>query len=392
MVIDSRASRRTYRWVATAAVVVLVLTGALWWAFGDGAGTRLSAYFTKAVGLYPGSSVRVLGIEVGEITAVVPEGQRVRVDMTVADDVPLPRSAGAVIVAPSLVSDRYVQLTPPYDGGPRLRSGDTIALDRTATPMEIDDLYRTLDELSTTLGPKGANSDGSLSRVLDAAAESLEGNGKNLNTTITHMSELAETLNSSKGDLFSTVRNLSSFTEVLARSEAQLEEFYARLDQVSGFLAGESDEVSAALSSLGSALGDVKRFVTDNRDQLTSNVDKLASLTQVLVDERASLAETLDVGPTGLTNFINTYDANSGSIAIRYNANELTNPLVTTACRLVKLASSQQVPESLNKLCEVLAPVVDGTTKIPPVSQLLHAIQTGELPPLPLPLITAGAP
>ncbi|EHR53677.1 virulence factor Mce family protein [Saccharomonospora marina XMU15] len=392
MVIDSRASRRTYRWVATASVVVLVLTGALWWAFGDGGGTRLSAYFTKAVGLYPGSAVRVLGIEVGEITAVVPEGQRVRVDMAVSDDVPLPSSAGAVIVAPSLVSDRYVQLTPPYDGGPRLRSGDTIGLDRTATPMEIDDLYRTLDELSTTLGPKGANADGSLSRVLDAAAESFEGNGKNLNTTITHMSELAETLNSSKGDLFATVRNLNSFTEVLARSDAQLEEFYARLDQVSGFLSGEADEVSAALSSLGSALGDVKRFVTDNRDQLTSNVDKLASLTQVLVDERASLAETLDVAPTGLTNFINTYDANSGSIAIRYNANELTNPLVTTACRLVKLASSQQVPQSLNKLCEVLAPVVDGATKIPPVSQLLHAIQTGELPPLPLPLIAAGAP
>lgn len=391
MVIDSRASRRTYRWVATASVVVLVLTGALWWAFGTGGGTKLSAYFTKAVGLYTGSSVRVLGIEVGEITAVVPEGQRVRVDMTVDDGVPLPKSAGAMIVAPSLVSDRYIQLTPPYESGPKLRSGDVIGLDRTATPMEIDDLYRTLDELSTTLGPKGANADGSLSRVVDAAAESLEGNGKNLNTTIEEMSRLATTLDSSKGDLFTTVKNLNSFTETLARSDAQLEEFYGRLDQVSGFLAGESDEVSGALSDLGSALGEVKRFVTDNRDLLTSNLDKLASLTQVLVDERASLAETLDVAPTGTTNFINTYDANSGSIAIRYNANEFTNPLVTTACKLTKLVTSQQVPESLSKLCEVLAPVVDGATKIPPLSQLLHAIQTGELPPLPLPLITPGA-
>ncbi|MFC4001971.1 MCE family protein [Prauserella oleivorans] len=389
MTIDTRAARSVYRWLALACVGMLVLAGALWWVLRDTGGTRLTAYFDRAVGLYVGSSVRVLGIEVGEVTHVEPLGRQVKVDLTVDDGIQVPAGGGAVIVAPSLVSDRYVQLTPVYESGPVLESGAVIPRERTATPMEIDDLYRSLDELSTTLGPQGANSDGALSRVLDTAAANLEGNGRNLNTTVTRLSELATTLDGSKEDLFGTIRNLRSFTQLLVDSDTQLNEFYGRLTEVSGFLAEDSDEVGAALSALGTALTDVQGFVRENRELLTTNVDKLAGITQVLVDQRAALAELLDVAPLGLGNFINSYDAASGSIAIRYNANELTNPLITTACKLTQSLSDHRIPPPLARLCDILGPVVDGVAKLPSVSQILASIQTGELPPLPLPLIVA---
>ncbi|KMS82698.1 hypothetical protein ACZ91_57225 [Streptomyces regensis] len=309
---DTRAGRSLYRWLATACVAALLLSGGLWWMLREQTGLRVTAHFDRAVGLYAGSSVRVLGIEVGEITRVEPRGRQVVVDMQVDEGVRIPADADAVVVAPSLVSDRYVQLTPVYDGGPVMRSAARIPLERTATPMEIDDLYRSLDELSTALGPAGANSDGALSRALDTAAANLDGNGENLNTTVTRLSELATTLDGSKGDLFGTVRNLQRFTKVLADSDAQLNSFYSRLNQV-----------------------------------------------------------------------------RSGSIAIRYNLNELTNPLMTTACKLTDSLTDRQLPDALTKLCDILGPVVDGVAKAPSVSQLLASIQSGELPPLPLPLIVA---
>lgn len=40
---------------------------------------RVTAYFPRTVGIYPGSDVRVLGVRVGEVTRIVPEGGRVRV-------------------------------------------------------------------------------------------------------------------------------------------------------------------------------------------------------------------------------------------------------------------------------------------------------------------------
>ncbi|WP_199433349.1 MCE family protein [Qaidamihabitans albus] len=387
MTIKTRTERSLYSWFALACVAVLVLATGMWWVLRDSGGPRLSAYFGKTVGLYEGSSVRVLGIDVGEITAVTPQGGAVRVDMSLDPGVQLPADAGAVVVAPSLVSDRYVQLTPAYDTGPVLETGAVIPKERTATPVELDDLYNSLNELSTSLGPDGANSSGALSDVLDTAAANLEGNGRNLNDTVADLAELSRTLEGSKGDLFATVRNLQSFTTMLARSDTQLNEFYDRLADVAGFLAEDSAEVSAALSELGGSLGDVQQFVSENRELLSDNLDKLAGITGVLVDQRAALAEILDVGPTGMTNFINTYDAASGSIQVRYNANEIAHPLVQTLCRLVSAGTPAQLPDALGALCESLAPVLDGTLKLPSLPQTLSSLQRGELPPLPLPLV-----
>ncbi|SFK37941.1 MCE family protein [Amycolatopsis sacchari] len=389
MTIDSEPKRSAYRWVATACVAALVLTAGLWLVFRDSGGTKVSALFDKTVGLYAGSSVRVLGVQVGQITNVTPQGDVVRVDMRVDDGVQIPADAGAVVVAPSLVSDRYVQLTPAYDSGPVLASGTVIPKERTATPMEIDDLYGSLDKLSQSLGPNGANANGALSDLLDTAAKNLDGNGKNINDTVTELADLSRTLDDSKGDLFATVRNLQSFTTALADSDSQLNQFYARMADVAGFLADDSADVGRALSSLATSLGDVQGFVEENRDLLTSNVDKLASVSKVLVDQRAALAEVLDVAPTGMTNFINSYDAASGSIAIRYNANEFTNPLVTTLCRILKASTPVGLPDVVSNLCQALQPVVDGIAKIPSIPQLMADIGSGKLPPLPLlPLVS----
>ncbi|MBN6041563.1 MCE family protein [Amycolatopsis sp. 195334CR] len=387
MTVETRAGRSLLSWLSLACVALLVLAAGLWFAVRDPGGTKITAFFEKTVGLYAGSAVRVLGVPVGEITEVTPQGNQVRVELRVDGGVQIPEGAGAVVVAPSLVSDRYVQLTPAYDEGPELASGAVIGTDRTATPAELDDLYGSLNELSTALGPQGANQDGALSRVLDTAAANLDGNGQNLNNTVTQLAELSRTLEGSKGDMFATVKNLKSFTEMLAGSDKQLNEFYARLSDVAGYLSSESDDVGAALTGLATSLDDVRGFVEENRDLLGSNVEKLAGITKVLVDQRGALAEVLDVGPTGMTNFINTYDAASGSIAVRYNANELAHPLMVTVCKLVSAGTPAQLPDTLGQLCQGLAPIIDGTLKVPSLSQMLNSIQNGELPPLPLPLV-----
>ncbi|MGV9364354.1 MCE family protein [Amycolatopsis sp. NPDC003731] len=386
MTIHTARGRSLVTWLAFACILALIVTAGLYLVFRASNGTKLSAYFGKTVGLYAGSSVRVLGVPVGEVTDVTPEGDAVRVDMRV-DDVSLPADVGAVVVAPSLVSDRYVQLTPAYDSGPVLASGTVLAKDRTATPVELDDLYSSLDKLSTALGPNGANKDGALSGVLDTAANTLKGNGASLNSTVGQLAELAKTLDGSKDDLFSTVQNLNSFTGALAQSDQQLNEFYGRVADVSQFLAADSSEVGAALQSLGGALGDVQQFVNDNKTALESNVDKLASLSKVLVDQRAALAEVLDIAPTGATNFINSYDAASGTIAVRDNLNELTNPPILTACRLISSFTPKEVPDTLGTICKQLAPVLDGALKLPTIPQVLNSLQNGTLPPLPLPLV-----
>lgn len=387
MTIKSHAQLNAVRTVAIACVIGLLLAFGLWWALREPTGLRVTAYFDRTVGVYSGSAVRVLGVPVGQITGVQPDGDQVKVDMLLDSDVHVPADAQAVIVAPSLVSDRYVQLTPAYTSGPEMASGTILPRTRTASPVELDDLYASVNKLTTQLGPNGANKNGAVSDLLDTLAGTLKGNGQNLHDTINQLADAATTLSNSREDLFATVDSLGKFTQALANSDNAVHEFYGRLGDVSTFLADDRQDVANALSSLAVALGDVRDFVAQNKDLLADNVQKLTGVTKALVDQRAALAEILDVAPVGATNLINSYDAASGSIGVRADLNELTNPPILMACKLIAQSTPKGVPQTLTNICNQLAPVLDGTLKLPSVADTLSALQQGKLPPLPVPLL-----
>ncbi|AHH96792.1 MCE family protein [Kutzneria viridogrisea] len=371
--------------LALACVVALLLASAFWWVRGASA-TRITAYFDKAIGLYAGSAVRVLGVKVGQIDSVVPQGGQVRVEFTVDSAVEIPAAVHAVVIAPSLVSDRYVQLTPAYDSGAKLASTAVIPRERTASPVELDQLFRSVNDLSAALGPNGANKSGALSNLLSTAAATLAGTGEDLNQAIKQLSSASATLNTGKDDLFGTVDNLNKVSTLLAASDDQVRQLDRQLADASGFLAADRDQFGAALTSLASALGQVQKFVTDNKGLVQSNVDKLTAVSKALVDQRAALAEVLDVAPTAATNFINAYDAASGSIAVRGNINELTYPPTMMLCQLLQRSTPTQLPQVLGDLCKQLAPLLDGTLHLPSAADILAALQQGKLPPLPLPI------
>ncbi|MFJ8811561.1 MULTISPECIES: MCE family protein [Amycolatopsis] len=381
---ETRFGRSLARGVAAACVLGLVVAGVLWWTLKDADKKHLTAYFTSATGLYVGNSVRVLGVDMGKVTSVEPMGDRVKVVMEYDRAVRVPADAQAAIVAPSLVSDRYVQLAPAYTGGEVISEGATIPLEKTAVPIEVDQLYDSLDKISRSLGPNGVNQNGSLSDLLTTLAQNLDGNGQALHDTITKLSQASKTLSGNEDDLFGTISNLADFTTTLANSDNQVRQFEQRLADVSGYLAGEKDNLAATVQQLGTTLATVQQFINNHSDRLKSNVDKLASVTQVLVDQRSALAEILDVAPVGLNNVINAYNGSSGTLDARANLNELTQPPIVMICNLLKQTPSAL--DALGDLCSSVAPLLDGAVPLPSVAQTVHALQNGELPPLPLPL------
>ena len=164
--------------ILAAAVAVLLLVGAVVVLQGAGSGTRnVTAYFDRTVSLYKGSEVRVMGVNIGTVTAVVPEGDRVRVAMEYDEEYKLPADAKAAIVTPTLTADRFVQVAPAYTGGDVMADNAKIALQETGTPVELDRIYKSLSDLTQALGPNGANKDGSLNTLLSAGTKALSGNG-----------------------------------------------------------------------------------------------------------------------------------------------------------------------------------------------------------------------
>jgi len=386
MTITTKLGQNLSRTVTVVVVLALVVAAGLWWVLRDGTDRRVSAVFSGVIGLYEGNDVRVLGVKVGHVDTVEPQGKQVKVDMLVDRDVVLPLDAKAVIVAPSLVSDRYVQFTPVYRGGPELADGTVIGMDRTATPLEVDELAASLNRLSNDLGPNGVNKNGALSDLLNTAARNADGNGQALNDTITQLSQLSGTLSANSTELFGTVDNLQKFTTALATSDAQVRSFSDQVTSATQFLAAERGTLAAAVRQLSETLPMVQQFINDNRGRVKSNVDKLAAITQVVVQERAALAETLDVTPVGLSNIINSYNGGSGALDARANINELSYPLPVLVCNLLKQGTPAQLPPTLGEACASISDVVTGLVPLPSPQQVLESIKAGKVPNLPLPL------
>ena len=316
---------------------------------------RLTAHFTEAVGVFVGSDVRILGVRIGEVTAVVPEGRSVRVDLSYDAGQDIPADARAIIVPPSVVSDRYVQLTPAYTGGPVLADGADLSTDRTSVPLEIDDVYRSLDELNRALGPSGANANGALADLVATARANLEGNGDQLHQTLGGLSQALSTLADSRQDLFGTLSNLADLTGALARSDQQVREFNLSLADVGQQLAAERDDLAAAVRTLATALGDIRTFLHDNRDALVSNVAALADVTGVLVRQQRALMEVLDVAPLALSNLSLAYNPGSGTLDTRDNAMGPYDPAAYACSLMVNVVPVQQIPQTCFDLARLLA-------------------------------------
>lgn len=384
---DTRFGQSLFRGIAIACVLALVVAGGLWWFLKDANRKHVTAYFPSAVGLYVGNSVRVLGVDMGTITGVTPMGNQVKVDMEYDRSIALPADAQAAIVSPSLVSDRYVQLAPAYTGGKIIADGAQIPLGRTAVPIEVDQLYASLDKISQSLGPNGVNANGSLSDLLTTLSKNVDGNGQSLHDTITKLSQLSSTLSGNKDDLFATITNLANFSQTLADSDGQVRKFESQLSDVSGYLSGERDNLAATVRQLGQTLGMVQDFVDSHHDKLRGNVDKLASVTKVLVDQRSALAQILDIAPVALGNVYNAYNGSSGTLDARPNFNELTTPPLVMICDLIQ--QQPQLQSVTSQLCNTVQPLLGATglNNFPSLAQSVNALENGKLPPLPLPFV-----
>lgn len=291
--------------ICLAIAVVVTFGGFL---FADQRKVHVTAYFAQFKGIYVGDDVTALGVPIGTVTSVEPQADRVKVEMKLDPDHPVPADVRAAVVAPSLVSVRSIVLGPVGAEGEELEDGATIPLSRTAIPVEWDDIKNQLVDLSSALGPNGANKNGATSELISAGAKWLEGNGEMLNQTITDVSEAMSTLADNNGDLFATVRNLQVFVTAIKDSDTQMRQFAQRFAQVASILDADRLLLDGALAGLNSAFRNVKKFLKENDDLTISTLEELRSTTSLLASDRQQIADILQSAPTGLSNFYQILD------------------------------------------------------------------------------------
>ncbi|MGE2730620.1 MCE family protein [Mycolicibacterium vaccae] len=319
--------------------------------------TTVTAVFANANGIYPGDDVRIAGVRVGSITAIEPDGPDAVFSLEIDHGVRVSSEAKAVVVAQNLVSARFVQLTPAGDG-PAAGSSTVIPRERTAVPVEWDEVKEQLDRLASDLGPGEQTPTGSVGRLIASAADAMDGNGVKLRATLRQLAEISRVVADGSGDITAIISNLREFVAVLRAGNEQIVQFQHRLATLSSVLDGSRTDLDAALVNLAQAVGEVRRFVADTRDRTGEQVTRLVNVTQNLVEHRADLEQVLHVTPSAIANAYNMMDPRTGAASGVFVLNNMADP-TAFFCGMLGALANVTAPESAKLCAQYLGPGLD---------------------------------
>ena len=344
--------------LAAVLVLILVAGGVLALrAYNRADRIEVVGYFDNSTALFPGDDVRILGVPVGQVGSVEPQPDGVKISFWFDRKYKVPADAKAAILSPMLVTGRAIQLTPVYTGGPAMRDGAVIARNRTAVPVEWDQVRVQLQRLTELLKPTTPGGVSTLGSFINTAADNLRGQGGNIRETIIKLSQAISVLGDHSGDIFATFKNLSILISALRGSSDLLGALNQNLASVTGLLADDPTKIGDAFVEMNSVIGDVKTFVDENADTIGTTSDKLASISTALNDSLDDIKQTLHIAPSTLANFTNIYEASNGAFTGALAVNNFANP-ISFLCGAIQAASRLGAEQSAKLCVQYLAPII----------------------------------
>lgn len=313
--------------IVAAVAVVAAAIGIGWWALSSDEDTiTVTAQFDSASGLYEGNEVAVLGMPVGKITKINAKGGYVEVEFTIDRNVKVPATAQAVTVSTSILTDRQIELTPPYHGGPTLENHDTIGLPRTKTPVEFSSVLNVLDKVTKSLEGDG-HGGGPIADVLGGGTEVVNGNGEKIKAALGELSR-ALRLSSDGGattreQITTIVKNISTLFDAVAANDTKLREFASTIHQVSQIMADEDLGGGSTGHKLDQLIQRAGDLLDENRDDAKQVVLHGNDTLKTVTEQRRDLAELLDLAPLVADNAYNMIDRANGSVRARFLTDRL---------------------------------------------------------------------
>jgi phospholipid/cholesterol/gamma-HCH transport system substrate-binding protein len=249
-----------------------------------GNGTTYSAYFAESAGLGPDNEVEVAGVKVGQVTKVSLAGKKVLVEFRVKGT-RVGDASTASIEIKTLLGDRYLALVP--KGAATQHPDETIPLERTRTPFELQDVF---EQLSATTG----NIDtGQLARSFTVLSDSLKDSPRYLRDALTGLSSLSETVSSRDQRLRDLLSGTSQVSQTLADRDTRLRKVIGDGDLLLDELRNRKDAIGALLNGTQQLSAQLSGLVADNRQQLKPTLDKLGEVTDVLRRNQDNLDRSL---------------------------------------------------------------------------------------------------
>lgn len=232
--------------------------------------------FPTALGLYPGSFVRQLGIDVGSVSNVVNRGDHVVATLKIKHGDKLAPNADAVLVANSVLGERFVQFVPAYTGGPSMPAGTVLPLSRVTVPVETDTVLRSLNTVLRGINPVDVK------QFTASLAQVLRGNGEKLNDLIANAAGTVTLLAQKSQDLGQLTTTLAQLSTQLDTRDQALASLIRDYDLLSQTLAADRSQVDGVITQLTDLTTQATGLLAPNLRPIKADVADLTAVGQTL--------------------------------------------------------------------------------------------------------------
>lgn len=248
-------------------------------------GTTYTAAFAESAGLREGEEVMVAGVRVGEVTAVELEGDHVRVEMRVGDEVLLGSLTRAHIKVTTLLGSHAVVLEP---HGPGALDGQ-IPLSRTSVPYEIvpavSDLSQSAGQIDTA----------ALKQAMTTISQTVDGSSEEIKASLRGLGRLSQTVASRDARLRDLVRHAATVTGLVRSRNEQLHGLVKDGDVLLREISARRVVIHSLLVHTTLLTEQVDGLIADNKATLGPALKQLRGFVAILRRNEESLDRSLEL-------------------------------------------------------------------------------------------------
>jgi phospholipid/cholesterol/gamma-HCH transport system substrate-binding protein len=262
-----------------------------------GSGDVYQAEFGEIGGLKDGNEVRVAGISVGTVTGMDLEGDKVLVTFKLDKGTDLGKETTADIRVRTLLGAEFLALQSVGDGV--LPKGDTIPLARTDAPYNVVDAF---SDLSDTTGALDTDQlAAALNTLSDIAADTPE----EFRGAIQGLSDVSRNLADRDEQITTLLVSLKKVSTAINSKNDELVTLFRDADVLFDAISDRRDSIHQLLVATQRISNELRALVKDTRADLKPALQRLDTVTDLLVRHKESLDEALRQFPAFTNVFAN---------------------------------------------------------------------------------------
>jgi phospholipid/cholesterol/gamma-HCH transport system substrate-binding protein len=269
-------------------------------------GSTYSIYgiFTAAGGVATNQEVTYRGVQVGRVGRMSLTEDAVRIELIIESGHKIPREGTrARVLFKSAVGEQFVDLLPESDGAPFFASGDTIPVDRTSIPIQIEDLLRELDAVLRSVDPRA------LGTLIHELGTGLTGHGEDIKDLILALDVFAKIGADRRGELVGILGDAADIQDSFNSTREDFVKAQRSARAVLETLVARKDDVQRTVEAARALDTEIIALLDHRRKELNQILADLGQIVRISHAHLGDLDKTLSFLGPFLSDAVAAYDA-----------------------------------------------------------------------------------